>query len=70
MSETIPQEPTLSQAMNELAAIEQRMQQEGSVDSELDQIKQIRTDLTAGTITPKEAIDRARSIVSSRQDYH
>lgn len=56
--------------MNELAAIEHRLQQEGSVDSESDQINQIRADVTASRITPREAIDRARGIVSSRQDYH
>jgi hypothetical protein len=59
-----------SQALTEIEAIRQQIQQGGNVDAENDQFNMIRQNLASDTITPEKALELARSVPYSRQDYH
>lgn len=59
-----------SKALITIKALEQQIMQEGNVDSELSQFKEIIQKLSSHEIKPEEAILQAESIVSRRQNYH
>jgi hypothetical protein len=68
--ESIPRPPGINEAMNEITMIEQRIMQGGSTDVEPNMLARVRQELAAGEISPTEAIARARSVETGRQDYH
>ena len=70
MEQPAPQEPTINQAMAQLAAIEGRMHQEGAMDTEGNDLKNIREALEKGEITPLKALQLAEGLADSRQNYH
>ena len=53
-----------------IASIQAEIMAMGSVDFEPDALEQIKEDLRSRKIDGPEAIRRARTIQSSRQDYH
>ncbi|MFH1711609.1 MAG: hypothetical protein ABH846_00025 [Patescibacteria group bacterium] len=63
-------QPTINDALMELAGIESQLYPTGAIDSEPAQLQAIRKDLTDGKITPEEAINRGRGLLAGRQDYH
>ena len=60
----------INQAIVEIEAIKQRIQVTGSVDSEINLLNEIISNLIAGEMDSEEALRRARGIEMSRQDYH
>ena len=70
MEQRTPQEPTISEAMAQLAAIEGRMHQEGAVDAEGNDLRMIKDALEKGKITPARALELAQGMANSRQNYH
>ena len=62
--------PTLQEVLIELRALSEQVQQEGSVDTEQDLLRDIENKLQAGELEPSEAMQKARDIIASRQDYH
>ena len=60
----------MNTAMSELAGIEANLYPTGAVDSEPAALNEIRNKLGSGEISPSEAIQQARGLVASRQDYH
>lgn len=63
-------QPTISQAMAYLALIEQRIHQEGAVDTEPNSLREIREALHTGKATPEQAISLGNSLLEGRQSYH
>jgi len=61
---------TISSADLRIRAILNTMQPTGSLDSEKESIDEILNKLHSGSLTPEEAILKAESIESRRQDYH
>ena len=60
---------TLTDAMAELAALEQQMQM-GPFDSERDSVENIRRQLLQGELLPVEAIDQARKLEAARSSQY
>lgn len=63
-------EPSVSEALSELAGIESEIRTTGAVDTEPSDLSKIREKLTAGELSPAEAIMQARALAAGRQNYH
>lgn len=59
----------IQQALLEIAALEQKMRQEGGLDSEPSDFKRVRQELEDRKISPEEALRQIRGIAESRQEY-
>lgn len=68
MREPIP--TTHGDAMKEIAAIEAQMRVMGRNDAEPSAIKDILDALQTGSITPLAAVEMARSMIETKQDYN
>ena len=67
---SVEPEPTKSEALARMAAIEQQIYQTGAVDTEPSTLESIRKALLAETIEPSEALRQAEKVLAGRQDYH
>jgi hypothetical protein len=63
-------DPTVNDALRELAGLESQLYATGAVDVESAHLASIRRDLLAGKLTPSNAIQSARRILEQRGDYH
>ena len=61
---------TESDAMMEIASIEQAIRVMGAVDSEIDYLNKIRESLRTKNITPIQAIELAEEIKNTKMGYH
>ncbi|QSH39463.1 hypothetical protein JXR01_00405 [Candidatus Kaiserbacteria bacterium] len=67
--ENTEKELTINQVLVEIAGIEQQILM-GPADSESDQLQAIRSALTSGEITPREALLKARRIEQERSSHY
>lgn len=67
-----PQQETLSfdGVVRELHGLMARVQAEGAVDSEMDELRKLMLKLQNGELAPKDVLFQARSLAESRQNYH
>lgn len=63
-------EPSVSEALAELAGIESQIRTTGAVDTEPSDLNAIREKLSSGELSPVEAITQARALLAGRQSYH
>lgn len=61
---------SLNEALTYIRAKGMEVQRTGRVDSEPSDFKTIETELTSGSITPKEAVARIDALIAARQDYN
>lgn len=61
---------TQSQALTIIAGIEGEIWSTGAVDTEPNALNVLRTRMEAGDITPDQAVNQARRLSDSRQNYH
>lgn len=59
-----------AQIMAQILEIESRVMSMGANDYEPSAFEAIKKDLLDGTITPKDALLKAKNILESKQDYH
>lgn len=59
-----------SNALNEIAALEQQILTTGRVDSERTSVHDIRLRLYKNEITPDQALAEMYKLISKRQDYN
>jgi hypothetical protein len=60
----------LNEALAEIGVLRQRAMQEGAVDAENDFFSQLIIDARNGKVSPEEAVEKARALAESRQNYH
>ncbi len=60
----------MGDALNQIRAIMQIMQQVGGVDSEINAINVIIQNLQNNKITPEEAVKQAQEVSANRQDKY
>ena len=63
-------ETSTSDALVKIKVLEQQVQQEGNVDSEISLFEEIMRKLLSNELTPNEAIIQAQNIIDRRQNYH
>ena len=71
-SESLIEQPPMSaeDALTAIAEIRQRVAAMGANDSEFYSLDQIRGKLGRGEMEPAIAVEEARGILSSKEDYH
>lgn len=62
--------PVVSEAMQQIASIEQQTQVMGANDYEPSAFVRIRERLERNEISPQQAITEAQAILDSKMDYH
>jgi hypothetical protein len=62
--------PTHDEAMKEILALSEQMRVMGRNDVEPAAIKNITDALQTGAITPTAAVEMARSMIETKQDYN